>query len=190
MRLAGKTALVTGAGRGIGKAIALKLAENGATVVFNFSRSADAAEQAASSVPDGRGISMGFDVSDGQAVKAAMEKITKEIGQLTIVVNNAGISRDNLLMRASDDDFNATMNTNLKGVFNVTRAAVRPMMKAKMGSIINISSVIGEMGNAGQSIYAASKAGIIGFTKKVWQKSFPAEISEQIASPLAILPLK
>ena len=166
--LESKIAVVTGAGRGIGRAIALKFAREGADIV-SISRTQENAEKTAGEVR-----SMGrqawayvVDVADGAAVTAACEKILAEAGRVDILVNNAGITRDGLLMRMSDEDWDAVLNTNLKGAFLFTRALARSFIKQRAGRIINVSSVIGLIGNAGQCNYAASKAALIGFTKSV-----------------------
>ncbi len=167
--LEGKIALVTGASRGIGKAIAGELASAGAKVYINCSKSADAASEVAENIKKTGGFAevITFDVSEAEGVKGGVEKILEAQGRLDIVVNNAGITRDGLLMRMKDEDFDEVMSVNLKGVFLVTRAALRSMVKAKWGRIINITSVVGQGGREGQANYAASKAGIIGFTKSV-----------------------
>jgi 3-oxoacyl-[acyl-carrier protein] reductase len=169
--LTGKVAIVTGAARGIGEAIALKFAEHGAHVAFTYVSESSAAK--ASALTE-KLISFGIKAQAFQsnaADYAASEQLVNEVlhnfGQLDICVNNAGISKDNLLLRMTPEQWDEVMMVNLKSVFNMTKQVIRPMMKAKSGSIINMSSIIGEMGNAGQSSYAASKAGIIGFTKSV-----------------------
>lgn len=166
--LANQIAVVTGAGRGIGRAIALKFAGAGADVVC-VSRTADNAEKVAQEVRDlGRkGWSHAVDVADAAAVAAAAEKILAETGKVDILVNNAGINRDGLLMRMSDADWDAVLDTNLKGAFSFTKAFSRVFLKQRAGRILNVSSVIGLIGNAGQCNYAASKAGLIGFTQAV-----------------------
>ena len=169
--LAGKTAIVTGAARGIGEGIALKFAEEGANVAFTFvSDSSAERAKALQEKLNGYGIhAVGYQSNAGDfaACELFVNDILKEFGQIDICVNNAGISKDNLLLRMTPEQWDEVMQVNLKSVFNMTKQVIRPMMKAKSGSIINMSSVIGEMGNAGQSSYAASKAGVIGFTKSV-----------------------
>jgi len=162
------TAVVTGAGRGIGQAIALKYAAAGADVVC-LSRTATNAEKAAQEVQalGRKTMALAVDVSDAEAIQAAADKILTDWGRVDILVNNAGVTRDGLLMRMSDDDWNTVLDTNLKGCFLTTRAFVRAFIKQRSGRIINVTSVIGLMGNAGQCNYAASKAGIIGLTKSV-----------------------
>ncbi|MGG9970858.1 3-oxoacyl-[acyl-carrier-protein] reductase [Ferruginibacter sp. SUN002] len=169
--LEGKTAIVTGAARGIGEAIAIKFAEHGANVAFTYvSDSSAERAKALEAKLVGLGVkAKGYQSNAGDfaASEAFVNDVVKEFGTVDICVNNAGISRDNLLLRMTPEQWDEVMQTNLKSVFNMTKQVIRPMMKAKSGSIINMSSVIGEMGNAGQSSYAASKAGVIGFTKSV-----------------------
>ncbi len=169
--LEGKTAIVTGAARGIGEGIALKLAEQGAHIAFTYV--SDSSVEKAKLLEE-KLIAMGVkakayqsNAGDFTACELFVNDVLKEFGQIDICVNNAGISKDNLLLRMTPEQWDDVMTTNLKSVFNMTKQVIRPMMKAKSGSIINMSSVIGEMGNAGQSSYAASKAGVIGFTKSV-----------------------
>lgn len=166
--LANQIAVVTGAGRGIGHAIALKFAAAGADVVC-ISRTAANAEKAATEVTalGRRAWAHALDVADTNAVTAIATRILEETGRVDILVNNAGITRDGLLMRMSDEDWDAVLNTNLKGAFLLTRALARTFIKQRAGRIINVASVIGLMGNAGQCNYAASKAALIGFTKSV-----------------------
>jgi 3-oxoacyl-[acyl-carrier protein] reductase len=158
-------ALVTGASRGIGRSIATMLAARGMTVIGTATTDAGAA-----SIGADLGASTGIrglrlDVTDGAAVAAAVDAIVKEHGALHVVVNNAGITRDTLAMRMKDDDWDAVLDTNLKAVFRVSRAAIRPMMKQRYGRIVNITSVVGASGNAGQANYAAAKAGVAGLTR-------------------------
>jgi 3-oxoacyl-[acyl-carrier protein] reductase len=169
--LEGKTAIVTGAARGIGEGIAIKLAEQGANVAFTYvsdssSEKAKALEEKITSLGV-KAKAYQTNAGDFAACEIFVNDVLKEFGQVDICVNNAGISKDNLLLRMTSDQWDEVMQVNLKSVFNMTKQVIRPMMKAKSGSIINMSSVIGEMGNAGQSSYAASKAGVIGFTKSV-----------------------
>lgn len=169
--LEGKTAIITGAARGIGEAIAIKFAENGCNVAFTYV--SDGSAERARSLEEkltGLGVkAKGYKTNAGDfaASEAFVNDVLKEFGIIDICVNNAGISKDNLLLRMTPEQWDEVMTVNLKSVFNMTKQVIRPMMKAKSGSIINMSSVIGEMGNAGQSSYAASKAGVIGFTKSV-----------------------
>ena len=164
--LSGKTAIVTGASRGIGAAIAQRLCETGANVVI-CSRSADAVGEIANTLEDkGHSVhAMAADISQKADVEALIEETTAQFSQIDILVNNAGITRDTLLMRLKDEDWNAVLQTNLTGTMYCTRAVLRPMIRQKSGRIINISSVVGLAGNAGQANYAAAKAGIIGLTK-------------------------
>jgi 3-oxoacyl-[acyl-carrier protein] reductase len=169
--LEGKVAIVTGAARGIGEGVALKLAEHGASIAFTYiSESSSERAQAL----EGKLVAMGVkakayrsNAGEFAECETLVNNVIKELGQVDICVNNAGISKDNLLLRMTPEQWDDVMTINLKSVFNMTKQVIRPMMKAKTGSIINMSSVIGLMGNAGQSSYAASKAGIIGFTKSV-----------------------
>lgn len=167
--LAGKVALVTGAGRGIGRAIALALAAEGATVLVNYNGSKERAMETVSEIEKSGGIAeaVGCNVSDFEACGKMAEEIIKKYSRLDILVNNAGIIRDNLLMRMTEGEFDDVIATNLKGAFNTIRHLSRYFLKQRSGKIINISSVSGVVGNAGQANYSASKAGIIGLTKSV-----------------------
>lgn len=167
-QLAKQIAVVTGAGRGIGRGIALKFAAEGADIVC-VSRTAENSEKVANEVRGlgRRGWAFAVDVADPAGVNAAAEKILAETGRVDILVNNAGVTRDGLLMRMSDADWDTVLNTNVKGAFLFTRAFSRTFLKQRSGRIINISSVIGLIGNAGQANYAASKAALLGFTKSV-----------------------
>jgi 3-oxoacyl-[acyl-carrier protein] reductase len=169
--LEGKNAIITGAARGIGEGIAIKFAEQGCNVAFTYvsDSSADKAKGLEEKL-----TSLGVkakayqsNAGDYAAAEAFVNEVLKEFGSIDICVNNAGISKDNLLLRMTPEQWDEVMQINLKSVFNITKQVIRPMMKARNGSIINMSSIIGEMGNAGQSSYAASKAGIIGFTKSI-----------------------
>ncbi len=169
--LAGKVAIITGAARGIGEAVAIKFAEQGAHIAFSYVSDSSQAK-AASLVEKLEAMGVKAKAYQSNAADyAACESFTNEVltdfGQVDILVNNAGISKDNLLLRMSFEQWNEVMQVNLNSVFNMTKQVIKPMMKARQGSIINMSSVIGEMGNAGQGSYAASKAGVIGFTKSV-----------------------
>ena len=169
--LNGKNAIITGAARGIGEGIALKFAEQGCNVAFTYI-SDGSAERA--KILEEKLTAMGVkakayqsNAGDFAACDIFVNDVLSEFGSIDICVNNAGISKDNLLLRMTPEQWDEVMQVNLKSVFNMTRHVIRPMMKARSGSIINMSSVIGEMGNAGQSSYAASKAGILGFTKSI-----------------------
>lgn len=167
MSLENKVALVTGASRGIGRAAVLQLAGQGAKVIINYQGNDDAAQQTLKLVQEigGQGELAKADVTSSEKVEVLVKNIIDKYGRIDILVNNAGITRDTLLMRMKDEDWEQVILTNLTGVFNCTRAVVRPMMKQRSGKIINISSVVGISGNAGQANYAAAKAGIIGLTK-------------------------
>ncbi|MFT4062516.1 MAG: 3-oxoacyl-[acyl-carrier-protein] reductase [Edaphocola sp.] len=165
--LENKTAIVTGGSRGIGEAIAIKFAEHGANVAFTY-LSSDEKAKALEEKLTALGVkakAYKSDAADFAAAEALANDVAKEFGSMDICVNNAGISRDNLLLRVTSEQWDEVMHANLKSVFNLTKQVIRTMMKARSGSIINMSSIVGEKGNAGQSSYAASKAGIIGFTK-------------------------
>ena len=165
--LSGKVALVTGASRGIGKAIAISLGELGAEVIVNYSASDASAEEVAKSINDKGGSSykLKFDVSDEESVNTAINQIIRDSGKIDILINNAGITRDGLLMRMKVSQWDEVLNTNLKGVFLCTKNVSKFMIKQRSGKIINITSIVGLIGNPGQANYAASKAGVIGFTK-------------------------
>lgn len=167
--LAGRVALVTGASRGIGRAVALALAAEGATVLVNYNGSRESALETVSEIEKngGSGEAVGFDVSDFEACGKMIEELIKKYSRLDILVNNAGITRDNLLMRMTEKEFDDVIATNLKGAFNTIRHLSRYFLKQRSGKIINLSSVSGVAGNAGQANYSASKAGIIGLTKSV-----------------------
>lgn len=165
--LSGKTAFVTGASRGIGRAIALRLAQDGAKVALNFSSNIAKAEAVKAEIESAGGEAMLVqgDVSNFAVVTELIKKVVDEWGRLDILINNAGITRDNLLLKMSEEDFDKVIATNLKGVFNCTKAVTKLMMKQRGGRIVNMSSVVGLKGNISQTNYAAAKAGIIGFTK-------------------------
>ena len=165
--LMGQTALITGASRGIGKAVALELAAAGATVAVNYANSNAGADAVVAEITaqGGSAYALQADVSQEEEVNALVEAVIKRSGSLDVLVNNAGITRDGLLMRMKTSDWQAVINLNLTGVFLCTRAVTRPMLKQKRGRIVNITSVVGLMGNAGQANYAAAKAGVIGFTR-------------------------
>lgn len=167
--LEGKAALVTGGTRGIGRGIVERFVEEGADVAFTYVSSPDKANALAEELAKGgrKVVAIQSDAGDFNAAQAAVDQAVTEFGRLDVLVNNAGITRDQLLMRMSEEDWDNVIATNLKSVFNMTKAVMRTMLKQRSGSIINMSSVVGVKGNAGQSNYAASKAGIIGFTKSV-----------------------
>ena len=167
MRFEGKVALVTGASRGIGRAIALALAAEGADVAVNYAGSEAAAKEVAAEIEamGRKAFVIQADIASTEASTAMVDAVVKEFGRVDVLVNNAGITRDGLLMRMKEEDWDAVITTNLKGVFNCTKAAIKDMMKQKSGNIVNISSIVGVMGNAGQANYCAAKAGVIGFTK-------------------------
>jgi 3-oxoacyl-[acyl-carrier protein] reductase len=185
MRLAGKIALVTGASRGIGRAIAVRFAAEGAFVVVNFAGNEAAAGEtlAAIDLAGGKGVLSRFDVGDASQVDAAVKAIIAERGRIDILVNNAGVTRDNLLMRLTEDDFDSVVRTNLKGTFLVTKVVSRQMLRQRSGRIVNMSSVVGEMGNAGQSVYAATKAGILGFTKAMARELASRDVTVNAIAP-------
>ncbi len=167
--LEGKVALITGASRGIGKGIAKKFVEQGAKVAFTYISSDEKAKALENELSAGGGTAKGFksNAAKFDDAQELVKQVVEEFGTVDILINNAGITRDNLLMRMSEDHWDEIMEVNLKSVFNLTKAVMRTMLKARNGSIINMSSVVGVKGNAGQANYAASKAGIIGFTKSV-----------------------
>jgi 3-oxoacyl-[acyl-carrier protein] reductase len=165
--LEGKVALITGASKGIGKGIAEVFARHGAHVAFTYLSSVEAGEALAAELSTHGVKAKGYrsDASDFQAAQSLIDQILVDFGQVDVVINNAGITKDNLLMRMTEEDFDRVIKVNLNSVFNITKAVLKPMLKQRSGSIVNISSVVGVKGNAGQANYSASKAGIIGFTK-------------------------
>ena len=182
--LADKVAVVTGAGRGIGRAVALAYARMGADVACVSRTEENSAKVAAEVEALGRRAwPLAVDVSDTAAVDAAAKEILELAGRVDILVNNAGVTRDNLLMRMSEEEWDTVLNTNLKGAFNFTRALTRPFIKQRSGRIINIASVVGLIGNAGQSNYAASKAALIGFTKSIARELAPRGITVNAIAP-------
>jgi len=189
MDLEGRVSLVTGASRGIGKAIALKLAGLGSKVAVNYvaieERNKADADAVVSEIADSGGEAMAVEgnVSDSEAVKAMVEQVAETWGKIDILVNNAGINRDTLLLRMSDDAWDAVMNTNLRGAFLCTKFAVKHMMKQQWGRVISLSSVVGRVGNAGQCNYAASKGGIIAFTKSVAREMGSRNITVNAIAP-------
>jgi len=181
--LEGRVSIVTGGARGIGKAIAMELADAGSDIVIFdvLDEGVDTAREI-----EKKGRKAGFykvDITDLDAVNSVVEKVLEEFGRIDILVNNAGITRDTLLMRMEESDFDLVVKVNLKGTFNCTKAVLKPMMKARWGRIINISSIIGLMGNVGQANYAASKGGIIGFTKSVAKELGKRNITVNAVAP-------
>ncbi len=183
--LEGKVALVTGAAKGIGKAIALALAADGAAVIVNYNGSKDRAEQTVEEIKALGADAMAYrcNVADTKAVDDMIKEIIRIYGRLDILVNNAGITRDNLIMKMTEEDFDAVINANLKGCFNTIKAVSRQMLKQRSGRIINITSVSGILGNAGQANYAASKAGIIGLTKTMARELASRGITVNAVAP-------
>lgn len=185
MDLTGKIALVTGASRGIGRQIAVTLAGYGATVVVNYNGSQAKAEEVVNEIEanGGHAEAIQCNVAEFDAAKELIDGVVKKYGRLDILVNNAGITRDNLIMKMSEEDFDAVISTNLKGAFNCVKHVARQMLKQKSGRIINISSVSGVMGNAGQANYCASKAGVIGLTKSVARELGSRGITSNAVAP-------
>lgn len=201
--LQNQIALVTGASRGIGAAIALELGNQGATVIGTATTSSGA-EKITQTLKDAniKGMGLALDVNNAEQIEGALKQIAEQFGEVSILVNNAGITRDTLLMRMKDEDWDAVLSTNLTSVYRMSQAVLRPMMKARAGRIISISSVVGHMGNAGQTNYAAAKAGMTGFTKSLAQEvgsrgvtvncvapgfietDMTAELSEEITSKM------
>src|SRR4030042_6291929 len=168
LKLAGKVALVTGGAQGIGKAIALLLAQNGSDIVVSDINLEKAEETAKEIEETGqRAMAIKVDVAHSEEVERMVQTILERFGHIDILVNNAGIARDKLILRMTEEDWDAVLNVNLKGTFNCTKAVVRHMSKQRSGKIVSIASVVGEMGNVGQANYSASKAGVIGFTKTI-----------------------
>lgn len=185
MQLTGKTAIVTGGARGIGKSIAMTLAAAGANIVINYTRSSKEAEEVVEEAKK-LGVSalaVKADVSKNDEIENLVKEVLNQFGSIDILVNNAGITRDNLLIRMSEEDFQAVIDINLKGAFICTKHVSKVMMKQRTGKIINIASVVGVMGNAGQSNYAASKAGLIGFTKSIAKELAKRNINVNAVAP-------
>jgi 3-oxoacyl-[acyl-carrier protein] reductase len=185
MTLAGQIALVTGASRGIGRAIALSLAGTGAHVVLNYRGNQTAADAALAAIVDqgGRGELCQFDVANESEIEQAVKKIIDGHNKIDILVNNAGVTADNLLMRISPEEWDQVVGTNLKGTILCTKIVSRHMIRRRYGRILNMSSSAGQMGNAGQSLYAASKAGIIGFTKTVARELASRNVTANVIAP-------
>ena len=183
--LEGRVALVTGGSRGIGRAICIELGSRGAKIAVNYKANAALAEEvvAAIGAAGGEAAAVGGDISDPESAGNLVKATIDRFGGLDILVNNAGITRDGLLMRMSEDDWDTVHNTNLRGTFLVTKAAMRPMLRTRGGRIINITSVVGVMGNAGQSNYAAAKAGVIGFTRAVAREVASRGITVNAVAP-------
>ena len=185
MLLDGKVALVTGASRGIGRAIALRLAHEGAAVAINYAGNAKAAEEVKSLIEaaGGKAMIIQANVADAAAVEEMIQQVTETFGTIDILVNNAGITKDGLLMRMKEEDWDAVVNTNLKGIFHCTKAVTKLMMKKRAGRIVNMASVVGLIGNAGQANYAAAKAGVIGFSKSVARELASRGITVNMVAP-------
>ena len=185
MLLEGKVALVTGASRGIGRAIVLKLAAEGAKVAINFAGSTAKAEAVKTEIEEhgGEAILVQASVADPAAVEDMIRKVIDAFGRIDILVNNAGIAKDGLLIKMKDEDFDAVLNTNLKGVFYCTKAVAKLMMKQRYGRIVNMSSVVGLIGNAGQTNYAAAKAGVIGFSKSAAKELAARGVTVNMVAP-------
>ena len=185
MILDGEIALVTGGSRGIGRAIALRLAEEGAKVAINYAGNQTAAEEVKAIIEQHGGTAMivQTDVSDSVAAAEMVARVHEELGGLDILVNNAGITRDTLLVRMKDEDFDAVINTNLKGIYACTKAAAKFMTKQRSGRIVNLSSVVGEIGNIGQTNYAAAKAGVIGFSKAAAKELAARHVTVNVVAP-------
>ena len=183
--LENKLAIITGATRGIGRGIAVEFAKQGANIGFTYSSSVDAATALEKELTDSGVKAKGYqsNAANFDAAQELAKEVLKEFGAIDILVNNAGITKDNLLMRISEEDFDKVIEVNLKSVFNLTKAVIRPMMKQRNGSIINMSSVVGLKGNAGQSNYAASKAGIVGFSKSVALELGSRNIRSNVVAP-------
>jgi len=183
--LENKLAIITGATRGIGRGIAVEFAKQGANIAFTFSSSVDAAIALEKELTNLGVKAKGYqsNAADFDDAQALAKEVLKEFGTIDILVNNAGITKDNLLMRITEEDFDKVIEVNLKSVFNLTKAVIRPMMKQRSGSIINMSSIVGLKGNAGQTNYAASKAGIVGFSKSVALELGSRNIRSNVVAP-------
>ena len=185
MDLKGKNCIVTGGSRGIGKAIALTLSKLGANVAVTYSSSADAANEVVKEIEKSgsKGLALQADAASFEKAEDVISKVIEEWGSLDVLVNNAGITKDNLILRMNEEQWDAVIDTNLKSVFNYSKAAAKPMMRARGGSVINIGSVVGISGNAGQSNYSASKAGLIGFTKSYAKELASRNIRANVVAP-------
>ncbi len=183
--LENKTAIITGASRGIGRGIAIEFAKQGCNVAFTYSSSVDAAKALENELKELGVNAKGYqsNAANFDAAQELAKEVLAEFGSIDVLINNAGITKDNLLMRISEDDFDKVIEVNLKSVFNLTKAVIRPMMKQRKGSIINMSSVVGLKGNAGQANYAASKAGILGFSKSVALELGSRNIRSNVVAP-------
>lgn len=181
--LEGKIALITGGSRGIGRAIALALGAHGANVAINYATNAGAAERTAAEIGEGRAVIVAGDVSQQGVGAALVEATIAAFGRIDILVNNAGVTRDDLILRMSEEEWDTVIDTNLKGTFSVTKAAIRPMVRQRYGRIITISSVAGMVGNAGQTNYSAAKAGVIGFTKAIAKEVASRNITANVIAP-------
>ena len=180
-----RVAIVTGSGRGIGREIALKLAKGGASLVINYMGSSKGADEVVEIIKSGGGEATSYkcNVADFNAVEKMIKDVVEKFGRVDILVNNAGITKDNLIMKMSEADFDEVVAVNLKGTFNTTKAVARIMMKQRYGRIVNISSIVGVIGNAGQANYCASKAGIIGMTKAVARELASRNVTANVVAP-------
>ena len=181
--LSGKVALVTGGSRGIGRAISLALAAHGAKVAINYASNAAAAAEVSALIGDGNATAMAGDVGDAATGAALVEGTIQAFGRIDILVNNAGVTADDLILRMSEAEWDKVIDTNLKGTFLVTKAAIRPMVRQRFGRIISVSSVAGIVGNAGQANYSAAKAGMIGFTKAIAKEVASRNITANVIAP-------
>jgi 3-oxoacyl-[acyl-carrier protein] reductase len=183
--LAGQAALVTGGSGGIGRAVALRLARDGAAVAVAYATRAPAAEETVRAIEaaGGRALAIGFDVGRADVVRDAIDAVVARLGRLDVLVNNAGVAVDGLVLRYKEADWQRTLDTNLTGVFLCTKAALRAMVRARYGRIVNLTSVVAEMGNAGQAAYAAAKAGVIGFTRSVAREVASRGITVNAVAP-------
>jgi 3-oxoacyl-[acyl-carrier protein] reductase len=181
--LSGKIALVTGGSRGIGRAISLALAAHGASVAINYASNVAAAEETAKEIGEGRAVTLAGDVSDPATAALLIEGTVAAFGRIDILINNAGVTADDLILRMSEDAWDRVVDTNLKGAFAVSKAALRPMIRQRWGRIISVSSVAGMVGNAGQANYSAAKAGIIGLTKAIAKEVASRNITANVIAP-------